>query len=425
MDQQAVLAGHSIPTILHGIADGVTIQDAAGRLVYANDAAARICGYLDAAALVAAPADEVLGAVELLDGNGQPIVADDLPGRQALRGATPPEMLIRFRRRATGEECWSVVKARSVPDSEGRPLLVVNILRDVTDRMLYERELETKTMELQALNARLAGTNAELRQRTMELEATHRASDAARAAAEEARATAEAASQAKTQFLAVMSHELRTPLNGVLGYADLLSLGVGGKLNDAQLAHVERIRQSGRQLLELIDEVLSMARIEAGREVVQLTEEEGRAIARQAAAIVEGQAAMKKLTLVLEMPDVAVPLMTDSGRLRQVLLNLLSNAVKFTHEGSIVLKLSTDGSLARFEVIDTGIGIAADQVDRIFEPFTQVDQTNTRSSGGVGLGLTVSRRLAMLLGGTLECTSEPGRGTRFMLSLPLGTGPAA
>jgi PAS domain S-box-containing protein len=411
IDQQAILARHSIPAILQGIADGVTIQDADGRLVYSNDAAARLCGFADSAAIMAASAEQVLAGVELLDAHGRPLEPAVLPARLALRGEEPAELLVRHRHRASGEERWAIVKARAIAGADGAPALAVTILRDVTERVLHEREARQKAEQLAELNARLARANAELRERTAELELANQDSQRARAAAEEA-------DRAKSQFLAVMSHELRTPLNGVLGYADLLSLGIGGALNEAQLEHVDRIRQSGRQLLDLIDDVLGMARIESGREVVQITEEDARSIARQAASIVESQAAIKELTLLLEMPDAPLPIVTDAGKLRQVLLNLLSNAVKFTHAGSVVLRVSRNGESACFDVVDTGIGIEADQLERIFEPFTQVDQSNTRSRGGVGLGLTVSRRLAELLGGTLECMSEPGRGTRFTLTLP-------
>jgi PAS domain S-box-containing protein len=238
--------------------------------------------------------------------------------------------------------------------------------------------------------------------------------------AQEARAVAEMANQAKSQFLAVMSHELRTPLTAVLGYAELLDGGIAGELNGKQKLHLTRIRTSARHLRDLINEVLSLARIEAGRETLNRGLADLNIVARDAVAFLQPAAAEKGIGLRLELPDSACIAETDAGKLRQILINLLSNAVKFTDEGGGAVRLSIGpADTFTFDVSDTGPGIPLRDQQRIFEPFMQADSSNTREKNGSGLGLAVSRRLARLLGGDLHVHSVPGTGSTFTLRLPL------
>jgi len=225
-----------------------------------------------------------------------------------------------------------------------------------------------------------------------------------------------AASEAKSAFLATMSHELRTPLNAIIGYQSLLKEGIDGTLNESQLAQLTRIRAGADHLLGLIDEILTYGRVEAGKEVVQLEDAEIRPLVEEAVAMVKPLAGAKGLTLRVDVPDAR--LNTDSGKLRQILLNLLSNAVKFTDSGEISVQGHLNGDTAEFSIADRGIGIADENLERIFEPFWQVQQSATRRAGGTGLGLSVSRSLARLLGGEIRAESKLGEGSTFTLTLP-------
>jgi signal transduction histidine kinase len=232
------------------------------------------------------------------------------------------------------------------------------------------------------------------------------------------------ANRAKADFLAVMSHELRTPLNAIMGYTDLLDTGVSGDLNDQQHHQLGRIRTSARHLLQLIEEILSFARMEAGAEEVQLEHLPAVELARAAAEEIEPLAASKGLTFELDVRNDGASLHTDAAKARQILMNLLSNAVKFTEEGGVTLRLHTDSRHAHFEIIDTGIGIPEEQLSRIYDPFWQMERPNTRRVGGTGLGLSVSRRYTRLLRGDLTVESSADDGTHVTVSLPLDGGAA-
>ena len=235
----------------------------------------------------------------------------------------------------------------------------------------------------------------------------------------EARAAAETANRAKGDFLAVMSHELRTPLNAIDGYAELLEMGVHGQLTDVQLEHVRRIRRSERHLLGLINEVLSYTRVEAGAVRYDIAPVPLAEVVAVCESVTAPQRQARRLNYACEGcgPDVRV--LADRDRTRQILLNLLTNAIKFTEEGGrITVTCTEEGDVVRIGVADTGMGIDADQLDRIFEPFVQVDARHTRRHEGVGLGLAISRDLARGMGGELSAVSVPGAGSTFTLTLP-------
>jgi signal transduction histidine kinase/CHASE3 domain sensor protein len=226
-----------------------------------------------------------------------------------------------------------------------------------------------------------------------------------------------AASEAKSAFLATMSHELRTPLNAIIGYQSLLKEGIEGTLNEAQLKQLSRIRASADHLLGLIDEVLTYSRVEAGKEILRQDEVRLRPLMEEAVVMVMPLAEAKGVALRVDVPD--AELHTDAGKLRQIILNLLSNAVKFTDWGEVTLRARENEDRIDFQVIDTGIGIARENQERIFEPFWQVEQSPTRRAGGTGLGLSVSRSLARLLGGDVAVKSTVGEGSTFAFSLPM------
>ncbi|HEX8904284.1 MAG TPA: ATP-binding protein, partial [Longimicrobiaceae bacterium] len=233
-----------------------------------------------------------------------------------------------------------------------------------------------------------------------------------------------AANRAKDGFLATMSHELRTPLNAMIGYVDLLLMGIPEPIPVSAQAKVERIRLATRHLLSIIEEILTFSRIQAGRETPEMEEVDLAALASEVSAIIEPLAREKGL--LFHVPaDIDPPtLRTDPRKLRQILVNLLGNAVKFTRGGSVGFAVERGEGAVLLHVSDTGVGVAPEHQELIFEPFRQVDDTKTRTVAGTGLGLTVSRELARLLGGDVTVASTRGEGSVFTVRLPDAQGTA-
>jgi signal transduction histidine kinase len=286
------------------------------------------------------------------------------------------EIEFEYRVAGTAEPRWITMRGRVVGDERGVPLRVVGIAADTTERKTHELERELLL------------------------------------------AQAREASESKSHFIGVISHEFRTPLTAIIGYSDLLSTGVSGQVSPAQARQLDRIRASAWHLTQMVDEILTFSRIEAGREVVSPEPTDVLAIGRDTAALIGPAAAIKGLGVACELPDSPVTVRTDSGKLRQILLNLLGNAVKFTETGGVRLRVRASSAEVEFAVIDTGQGIAAHHIDHIFERFWQVRGAGATTVAGAGLGLTVSRQLADLLGGRITVESEPGAGSTFRLTIP-------
>jgi signal transduction histidine kinase len=230
---------------------------------------------------------------------------------------------------------------------------------------------------------------------------------------------AQSADRAKGRFLATMSHELRTPLTALAGYNELLADQVIGPMSDPQLDVIERMRSVTTHLSAMIEEILAFTNLEEGRETVRPSDFLAEDLVRAAVAVIEPMAEQKGLRLHVQLPFSSVRMTSDIDKARQILVNLLGNAVKFTDAGAVTLRLSRGARAVRVDVVDTGIGIAADELPRLFRPFAQVDTGLTRRHGGTGLGLYISRRLATLLGGHIEVESSPGTGSVFTVVLPL------
>lgn len=232
---------------------------------------------------------------------------------------------------------------------------------------------------------------------------------------------AQAGDAAKGRFLATISHELRTPLTALTGYEELLSDQVIGPLSDAQLDVLVRVRAVTDHLASMIEEVLAYTSLEEGHEVVRLTEFLAADLLAATAAIAEPQARRKQIALICESSRESIQLTSDVGKVRQVLVNLVGNAVKFTDAGEVRLSARRLGDEARFSVTDTGVGIASEDLGRLFRPFVQLETGPTRRHGGTGLGLHISARLAGILGGRIDVNSTPGVGSTFTLVLPSGS----
>ncbi len=266
---------------------------------------------------------------------------------------------------------------------------------------LSHQTLRRQTVELEARNARLDHQRVEIEDRNRELIV---------------------ASRLKSEFLANMSHELRTPLTIILGFTNTVLRGTQGELNPEQAASLKRVYDNGRHLLDLINDILDLSKIEAGQMEIDPSAINLRGLAETVVENFHGLARTKGLELRVEVgPSVPVELVTDEARLRQVLVNLIANAIKFTERGEVVLFLrrGLEGQGGcRFEVRDTGQGIATEDIPKIFEQFRQLDGRTTRRAGGTGLGLSIVRRLVSLLGGSLDVQSEVGSGTSFFVNLP-------
>ncbi|HRU05939.1 MAG TPA: ATP-binding protein [Candidatus Brocadiia bacterium] len=301
--------------------------------------------------------------------------------------------------------------------------------RDITRQRIAEEQLNQlnielesrvreRTRELELANSRLAEANERLRLQSKELERQAAALKEHAAELDVQRKRAEDADRMKSEFLANMSHELRTPLNSVIALSQLiLSRGPGRKPEqDASLLQI--IERSGRRLLSLIDDILDLSKVEAGRMELSLSRIAPRDVAQEAVDTVRVTAEQKGLQISAQIGDVP-PIYSDEGKIRQILVNLLGNSAKFTEHGRIELRVTHDAGKVVFAVSDTGIGISPQDLLHIFEAFRQADGSITRKYGGTGLGLTISRKLARLLGGDITVQSELGKGSVFSLVLPL------
>ena len=345
--------------VLDQMADGVIIADASGDIVRANPVAARLHGR-DLTALPPAARSQVLGPGE--PGQSAPETAQ-LPLTRALGGETLAG--VEWTVDHPDGSCVRLLgSAAPLRDKHGRITGAVMVMRDITERARLVEDLRRATT-------------------------------------------------IKERFFAQMSHELRTPINAILGYSTLITDGIMGPMPENVQQMLNRIRVSGQHLLELVNDVLDISRLEANKVTLSFEEFDLAGLAREAMLSVEPQARTKGLDLVIDAPD-ALRITADPARVRQIILNLASNAVKFTGAGQVTVQVRRVAGSVEVSVIDTGVGISPADIDRIFEEFAQVG----KGDQGTGLGLTISRRFAKMLGGDLSVTSEVGRGSRFTLRLP-------
>lgn len=239
---------------------------------------------------------------------------------------------------------------------------------------------------------------------------------------EEARDIAIEASEAKSRFLANMSHEIRTPLNAIIGYTELLLEEFEVSATSQAFEDLEKVQNSGKQLLDLVNDILDLAKIEAGKDYVNFSLIHLKLMVNETVDVVRPLLHKNNNEIIVDVADDIKEIQSDPGKLRRCLINLLSNASKFTQNGTITLSVRKEvhgeKSDILFTVTDTGIGMTEEEMGRIFEYFTQADETTTRRFGGSGLGLTITRKLLMLMNGDIKVSSEKGKGSTFTITLP-------
>jgi PAS domain S-box-containing protein len=298
------------------------------------------------------------------------------------------------------------VVSGKIRNDRNEPIAIVSVLHDLTQQADNERLYEVLKQMNSDLEGRIAAATADLAQQNERL--LWQSDELGKA------------NKLKSDFLASMSHELRTPLNAVIGYSALLADGIAGVLTAPQFDYVARSRAAAQHLLSLINDILDMAKIEAGKMPLHVERVLLPDLIREVTEQVEPMVTSRDLTYTAVVDPDCPPIETDKTKVRQILLNLISNAVKFTNRGSVTLGVRRDGEASvLLEVRDTGVGIKPEEMDAIWEDFRQLDQSRTRSYGGTGLGLSITRRLTHQLGGYVSVVSEFGAGTTFSVRLPI------
>ncbi|HMA03015.1 MAG TPA: ATP-binding protein, partial [Gemmatimonadaceae bacterium] len=316
---------------------------------------------------------------------------------------------MRLTQPATGAVLPVEVVSGKIMNARGEPMAIVSVLHDLTKQVENERLYEELKRFSSQLEARIRAATADLGEQNKRLQWSSR--------------ELQKANRLKSEFLASMSHELRTPLNAIMGYAALLADRIYGEVNERQEEGLRRIHVSAEHLLALINDILDLAKIEAGKMPLHLAPVSISLVIAEISQQVEPTVRRKKLSFTTDLPSDLPVMMSDETKIKQVLLNLLSNAVKFTNRGGVVVRVRPEGDMVRVDVEDSGIGIRAEDLEAIWEDFRQVDQSRTREFGGTGLGLSITRKLIQALGGTVRVESEYGKGSTFSVALPLQLSP--
>ena len=372
---------HDAGSLIDTLPCGVLTFDDSGRVSYANATLRTMLGY-DAGEL-----DDV-HVERLLTVAGRIFYQTHFFPLLRLHGAAREVFLLL--RTKSGADVGALVNATRT--TRQGTTAIDCVLMEVQERRKYEEELLRARQSADRLIAEL----------------------------ERARSTANAANEAKSHFLSTMSHELRTPLNAIGGYVQLMEMEVQGPITDAQRQSLDRITRSHRHLLRLVNDVLDLSRIEAGRMEYRIEEIDLPAVLSSVLPMVEPQLVQAALTLDTSIDD-ALRALADREKTQQILINLLTNAVKFTPAGGRVAvrtRRDDSGRVVLVDVSDTGIGIPPEQLASVFEPFVQVKSEQSRRGEGTGLGLAISRDLARGMGGDLTASSQAGAGSTFTLHLP-------
>ena len=384
------IAQDKYKTLFETVPDGIFQFTADGTLASINPAGAEILGYASQA--------EVEGRLSTRDIYHDPDEQTRLDAAFA-QGDQPvlKDYLLQLRRR-DGTPFWAEFSSRLVMGEDGEPAAMEGVMRDVNERITLQQQIQENADRLERLAHELEVKNRELliqNERVLE------------------------ANRLKSQFLANMSHELRTPMNAIIGFTELVREDARVVLSTRQEENLRKVSRNSNQLLNLINDILDLSKIEAGHMDVVPERVELADVVDAAWTTVQPLLKGKELKVETLLEPSVPPLLTDRNKLRQVLVNLLSNAIKFTPSGEVRLTArSYDGRL-ELRVTDTGVGIAKEDQEIIFEEFRQLDGTSTRKVGGTGLGLAISKKLVDLLGGTIALESEPGQGSTFIVNLPV------
>lgn len=381
--------------LLDAASDSIFVRTLEGDILYGNEVACRVWGY-DKDKLVGKNIFKIIALenVSLIEQLAKEVMA---------KGDITFETV---RMQSDGTEMPVEVHAQII-ESGGRKL-ILSMSRDITERKRAEEALQEKNEQLDAQNEELQSQSEEL------MVQQHELMDKTR--------EVEEANRLKSEFLANMSHELRTPLNVIIGFSELMADEVPGGVNQEQKQCLNDILGSGRHLLNLINEILDLSRIEAGKMELKLKSFEiGQLIESLRSATVAGFA-WKKQSLEIDIEEAIPPVCADQSKMRQVLINLLSNAARFTPEGGeLRVEVVRDSIWCQVNVIDSGIGIEKENQGRIFEPFCQVGNSESAEKSGTGLGLAISKQIVEKHGGRIWVESKYGKGSKFSFTLPLAT----
>jgi PAS domain S-box-containing protein len=402
-------------SMIGALDEGIMLVDVERRVFATNASAERILGVTSAEVVGARASQQFPDAVFE---DGRP-VGRALPFFETLETGEPRQNVVFKIPRADGQAVWISMNSQPLTRHEGKANAALVSFTDISARRAAEESLRAAHAELESRvekrTSQLTEANTRLQSEIVERE---RAQREMRLAKE----LADTANQAKSAFLANMSHELRTPLNAVIGFSELLEQQIFGQLNDKQTAYVGNVLVSGRHLLQLVNDILDISKVEAGRMdlAYELTPIGG--IVDVVRGVIQALAAKKGINFEVSVPDDLPPVQVDPGRIKQVLYNLISNAIKFTPRGGFVrLSAHADGQYLVVEVTDSGVGIAHEDLGRLFREFEQLPQPGGVRPEGTGLGLALTRRLVELHGGKVEVDSELGKGSTFSVYLRLRT----
>ena len=385
--------------ILENVADPILVTDERANIILMNDQAERL--------FQASEHERSRRQIQAVRGNDTKFTS--FISEFALLDVSSRRERMTLIHPSSGLELPVEVVSGKIKNERREPIAIVSVLHDLTKEVEIERlyhQLKTLNSELEerirAATADLAEQNARLQWQSQEVERANRL---------------------KSEFLASMSHELRTPINALIGYSALLIDGVLGEVNERQRDALTRGRAAAEHLLALINDILDLAKIEAGKMPLHLEEVSLRDVVGEVSQQIEPMVRKKQLEFVVDISTQCPSIYTDRTKVRQVLLNLLSNAAKFTNRGriAVVARCASQDDGVTIDVVDTGIGIREKDLQAIWEDFRQVDQSRTREYGGTGLGLSITRKLLERLGGTVSVRSNYGEGSTFSVRFPRRT----
>ena len=382
--------------ILENVADPILVTDDQSNIIMMNDEAERLFQVREGG-------KRNYGAIQAIRGNDTKFTSfiseftlGTAISRRSRMALTDP---------STNRELPVEVVSGKIINEHGEPSVIVSVVHDLTKQVENERLYEELKKFSAQLEDRITAATSNLEAQNLKLQ--WQSQELARA------------NRLKSEFLASMSHELRTPLNAVLGHTSLLLDRLFGEVTTQQIDSLERIRAAGQHLQALIDDILDLAKIEAGKMPLHLEEIPLREVVIEVAQQIEPMVRKKGLEATYRVVEDGMLVHTDRTKLKQILLNLLSNAVKFTHVGWVRLDATRHEDYVRIVVSDSGIGIKTEHLDAIWEDFRQIDQSRTREFGGTGLGLSITRKLLERLGGNVQVESTYGEGTTFTVWLPV------